>query len=432
MNIEAQLFKFAPYFIVLVAVNSVANFSSVPIGNITFWWILQVLTLGVFWQLKNLLRYDASSNDMRVITWYLFYNAISIFRGFFIAESYWDWKGFISVSLGLLLPIIAFSVPHMGLWQAILRFFVRIGLPLFLLLSIIISKDAYGFYLVPVTFLILFIPVLPLKGKLILIMIAVLVILSDLTARSNVIKFGVPFLLLLLYWWRNIIPVKMLEAFRIIFFITPYILFALAATETFNVFQMDKYLGDKYVEKKVNNEGVLVDESLTADTRTFLYEEVLATAKKHNSWIIGRSAARGNETEWFADIAEITGKKERLWNEAAILNVFTWSGLIGVFFFMLVFYRASYLAINRSNNIFCKMLGIFIAFRWVYAWVEDSNLFNLGTLFLWFMIGLCFSGAFRSLNNDEVTYWIRGVFDKRYALDRLQEIEEKEEEYLNS
>jgi hypothetical protein len=58
-------------------------------------------------------------------------------------------------------------------------------------------------------------------------------------------------------------------------------------------------------------------------------------------------------------------------------------------------------------------VGLFVAFRWLYAWVEDFNNFNVGYFCLWFMIGLCYSKSFRAMTNKEVEYWVQGIFDKR-------------------
>ena len=136
--------------------------------------------------------------------------------------------------------------------------------------------------------------------------------------------------------------------------------------------------------------------------------------QKYNYWILGRSPARGNETTVFADKAEITGREERLRNEANIPNIFTWTGTIGVLLIFFIFYRASWLAINRSSNIYIKLIGLFVAFRWLYAWIEDYYAFDINTFTVWFMIGICFSESFRNMNNSEVKLWIRGIFAKKY------------------
>ena len=101
-------------------------------------------------------------------------------------------------------------------------------------------------------------------------------------------------------------------------------------------------------------------------------------------------------------------------NLSGLANVFTWTGLIGVILYSILFFRASYFAVNKSKNIYAKMLGIYVAFRWLYAWVEDVNNFSLNYFMLMVMIGLCFSHSFRHMTDKEVVFWVRGIFDNRY------------------
>jgi len=300
---------------------------------------------------------------------------------------------------------------NIKLLQSILTTYLKYVLPLFLVFFIIINTDSYGFYLVPIGFLMLFFPVLSVRWKWIIAIFTVLVMSIDLGARSNVIKFGVPSILMLLYYVRFNVSTKLLETIRITLIIIPVILFSLAVSGLFNVFEIDKYVKKDYnaVERDAN--GNIVEDDLKADTRTFLYVEVLYSAKVFNSWIIGRSPARGNLSETFGYGEDKSGRVgERLGNEVAILNVFTWTGIVGVVLYLFVFYRASYLAINQSNNIFSKIIGLFIAFRWAYAWVEDINYFTLTTVFLWLTIGFCFSRSFRSMSDKDVQHWVRGIF----------------------
>jgi len=209
----------------------------------------------------------------------------------------------------------------------------------------------------------------------------------------------------------------------------PLLLFALGATDVFNVFNIKSYVeGDYRYKEKHCYEGFegFRETDLRDDTRTFIYREVLQSAQKYNTWWIGRSPARGNETEHFSAVSEITGREERWGNEVGILNIFTWTGIIGVILYGLVFYWASYLAVSQSKNIFSKMLGIFIAFHWAYTWVENINYFTLTTFFLWIMIGVCFSKSFREMSNDEIRFWVQGIFCKQcMSTDNLRPINKK-------
>lgn len=386
------------------------------LNDTTIWWILYCFVLVTFWQAKSLFFDSKTDKDnLKYVLLYLLWNLFSVFRGLFIAENYWDWKALISNAMALALPIVAYGASNLIFSQALLSFYLKYVLPLFIIFAPFISKDAYGFYLVPISFLMLFFPAYNLRAKLILFAVTLIVIFADFDARSNIIKFIVPFLLLGLLFVNNTLLTKLLELGRRVFFIVPFLFFFLAYFNIFNPFQIDKYIKSDYQQTNKNENGDYIQISLKADTRTELYVEVLKTAQKYNSWFIGRTPARGNETVAFAS-SDITGRNERLGNEVAILNIFTWTGIVGVLLYMLAFYRASYLAINQSNNIYSKILGIYISFRWVFAWVEDVNYFTLTTFMLWLILGLAFSSSFRKMTDKELIFWVRGIFEKKYRM----------------
>ena len=152
---------------------------------------------------------------MLIIWIYLLWNLVCIIRGGFAAEIYWDWKALTGNAMALMLPIVIFSSTNKMIVQSLLSFFVKYGIPLFLVFALVIRTDAFGFYLIPVSFLILFFPALTKQQRIILLFFTVIVVLADLSARSNVIKFSVPFLLLLLYYFRKKISLKMMEVLRL-------------------------------------------------------------------------------------------------------------------------------------------------------------------------------------------------------------------------
>lgn len=409
-----------PYTIIIIAIFSVSSFPklSFPVisalDNTALQWFLSLIIFTLFVLSIKYFFDKINKNDIRVITYFLFWTIVCIVRGMFVAKGYWEWKGLINNIMGLLLPLIAYSATNRVIVRSFLSVYIKYGLPLFLIVFFLIQTDAYGFYLMPISFLILFMPAIEKRYNIILFLFIAVIFISDLGARSNVIKFVVPLLTLILYYFRNIITDKILNNIRLVLIIAPFVFFSLAATNIFNVFNIGDYLGE-FSAEGTDDEGNRDEVDLSRDTRTFLYFEVINSAEKHNYWIFGRTPARGNDSEFFGYLEyELTGRDERLGNEVGILNVFTWLGIVGVLLYLFVFYKASYLAINRSNNIYAKMLGVYVAFRWLYSWIEDINTFSLNYFMLWIMIGLCFSYSFRSMSNYEVTIWIRSVFDNRY------------------
>ena len=422
-----------PYIIILVAITSVIAFPN-PIfpyisklDNTAISWMFSTSVLIILFFSMIYFYDDINQKNTRVITYFLIWTVICIVRGFFVAENYWDIKALITNIFGLLLIMVAYSATNKVIVQTILLYYVKYALPLFLVLIIFVSPDAYGFYLVPVSFLLLFIPALSRRSVALLLFFTAVVFIADLGARSNVIKFALPVLVLFIYYFRDYISNYFLEIARLVLITTPIMLFILGVTGVFNVFHTTDYLGEQNITKTAYD-GTQYEENLAGDTRTFIYEEVITSALKNDYWIFGRTPARGNDSASFgAESFALTRRYERIANEVGIANVFTWMGLVGVIFYFLVFFRASFLAVNRSRNIYAKMLGIYVAFRWLYSWVEDVNNFSLNYFTLWIMIGMCFSASFRLMTDYEVTIWIRGVFDKRYLnFDKYLKKEENE------
>lgn len=383
-------------------------------------WSISIMILAVIF-LARYSFYDKRNEDNMILIWiYLLWNAVCIIRGAFAAEMYWDWKALTGNTMALMLPLVIIAATNKSIVQSTLSFYMKYMFPLFLLFIALLRTDAYGFYLVPVAFLLLFFPALTKRAKILLIAATVVVLVADLGARSNVIKFGVPLLFILLYYIHKKLPSYIFETLRLTMFIVPVTLFVLGVSGVFNVFNMQDYIKGEYKTKGVNNMGEIEELDFTTDTRTFIYEEVLESAINNNYWFLGRTPARGNDSFTFGIYGyELTGRHERIQNEVGLANIFTWTGLVGVILYTIIFFSATYLAVNRSKSIYAKLLGTYVAFRWLFSWVEDISDFSLNYFMIMTMLGLCYSYSFRNMTDIEVAVWVRGIFDVRYV--RLQQ-----------
>jgi hypothetical protein len=406
--------KYLPYSILVIAILSLNPYTKFPLQSMTILWTLEVFILYLFYSIIPYVKANYSTTEMNIVTFYLFYNVFSFVRGLYVAEIYWDYKALVNNGFALMLPVVAFAGTTPVILKVLLKFYLKYTLPLLIGFYFIISTEAVGFFLVPISFLVLFLPVIKKPWNVFIVSLCMLVFFIDLGARSNIIKFFVPLLLSFVYYFKFIYGTVIIAVLQKVLLVLPVVLFCLAVGGYFNVFKINEYLDlEKQQQTSVNlYTGESQTEDLTTDTRTPLYVEVLNSAGNHDSWLIGRSPARGNDTELFGSLSDITGRQERAGNEVAILNVFTWTGIVGVLFYFLVFYRASYFSIKHSNNRFSKILGIYVAFRWCCAWVEDINFFTLNTFILWLIIGLCFSRSFRKMNDREVEIWINSCFPK--------------------
>lgn len=401
--------------IVIITIISVNQWSSFPIGNTYTDWVIYAITTILLLKGQKYYYNPVNKPNLFFIKCYLVWICICIVRGLFVAEYYWDFKNLIgsSFALSLALSVFVFTNPQMN--QIVLHAWVKYALPLFIVVILFIPFEVYGFYLIPISFFALFFFILPQKWRIIIFLISLIVIFVDFDARSNVVKFLAPLLFSSLYFFRNFLYSRFYKLVIKLIFIVPAFFLVLGISDIFNIFKMDKYISGTYKETKMVD-GELREISLTADTRTFLYKEVIASAIANNYVLFGRTPARGNDSYTFGTYAaeELkTGRYERYSNEASILNVFTWTGLLGVVLYFLVFYKAAVLATTRSNNRFLKILGLYVAFRWMYAWVEDFNSFSIMNIMLWVIIAMCYSEQFRKMTDIDFKIWLRNVLRRK-------------------
>jgi hypothetical protein len=401
--------------VVLISFKSSNQWSTFPIGNELFWWILQSVFVYILFKIKNLFSNQVPDKNLNYVNIYLLWNLICIIRGVFIAENYWEWKSLISHGFFLQLPLIIYLANSYFAINQIVKTWIRYGLILFIFWLPFLYEDGVGQYLIPISFTILFFPILRFRWKFVIVSLSIFAITFDLSARGNIFKYLAPLCFGCLFYIQYFHRVKVLNMLRFILLYSPLVLLFLGVLGVFNPFKLDDYFGNYSITKRTIS-GEKVEETLTADTRTFLYLEVLESAVKHNYALWGRTPARGNDSAYFGDFSkEIlkTGKQERYSNEVSILNIFTWLGLIGGVLYFLVFLKASYLAINESNNIFIKLVGLNVSFRWTYGFVEDFSNFDLSNIFLWLMLGMCFSKSFRQMSNYQMKNWVLSIFESQ-------------------
>jgi hypothetical protein len=402
-----------PYLIVILTMTSVSQWSSFPIGNTVTDWALFLIIFLLLLSQKKYWYNKCNSKNLWFVKVYLWWVMICFIRGLLVAENYWDYKNLINGSFALFMAYAVYNFTNPFFLQQVLKKWMKFALPLFILFIPLITRDAYGFYLVPISFLILFLPIINFKWKLILVTISIFVVLSSLESRTSVVKFIIPILFSLLFFFKNFLKSKLLKIIHLVVFVLPLLLLLLAANDTFNVFKMQEYISPNTSTVIQNAKGE--EQDLLGDSRTFLYKEVIFSAIKNDYVLFGRTLARGNDSVSFGyAIAKDIGvnRFERYSNEVSILNVFTWTGLLGVFLYFFIFYKAAYLAITNSNSYFLKILGLYVSFRWVTAWVEDFNRFNIMNLIIWIVIAICYSEQFRKMSDRDFKFWVNGVFKK--------------------
>lgn len=73
----------------------------------------------------------------------------------------------------------------------------------------------------------------------------------------------------------------------------------------------------------------------------------------------------------------------------------------------MLFFRASYLAVYKSNNWLMVMIGIWVSFKGFYSFIEDTTVFSVSIIFIFIPIGMCFNKDLRNMNEDEIKSLLR-------------------------
>jgi len=408
-----------PLLIVLLSFVAPNQTGTSLFSGTTIWWIVSFTLIAcVFWYKKKFFH-PSNKKDYKIVHFFLLWMLLGVIRGIFVVEDYWEWKQLIFGTLALSLPIFiyVFSIPL--ILQKTLKLWLKI-LPLAFISYIAwkVLNESFHYYLSPILLLGCFLPVIPRNWRIVIIGFLLVLIFADFFARAQVLKAVISLLMSIAYMMfiSERVSVRLLRPVHTWLYLTPIILLITGISGIFNPFQA--FQEDTNIEYSQTNTiyGFDMEENISDDTRTFIYEEVISSALTHNYVLHGRTPARGNDSEAFgAHSAEElgTGKYERHSNEVCHPNVFTWLGLIGVILYSMIYFRSSYLALFKSKNIALKLLGIYIAFRWAYGWIEDNSALNMVSVSLWMIIAMGFSEEFREMTDKDFKEWIIGILPRR-------------------
>ncbi|MGN0201736.1 MAG: hypothetical protein ACI399_02375 [Candidatus Cryptobacteroides sp.] len=400
-----KLYKAIPFLIAVVGIFSCQQWIEIPVTNQYLDWLCQFAILGIFvW-----MAFRSRKMPQYALPWqialYLVMVLLSAVYGIFMSEGYWDYKAlvtnFLAYSLAVGYPYFAQPTKvaaSLKVWLLVAAVTVWFLLPF--------MDGECGKYLLPLSFLLVFISLLEKKTMLaVLVLSLVVVFFGSIGDRSTLLRFIACFLIGLGVMTRRYLPRELLLSVVVLELILPFVLLALGVTGVFNVFQIGEAIGASKVEVVDSNDGV---DDFGADTRTFIYIEEAASAVKHNYFIQGRSLARGYDSDFFmmAD-DEMAGRGERGSSEVSILNFFNYFGLIGVAVFFAVIAGAIVHAFKHSRSKILLFVAVYLGFRWCYSFVEDYNYFNLNTICQWIAVSMCYSPFFNRMTDSQFVHWAR-------------------------
>lgn len=362
---------------------------------------------------KNKVVLDASS----WIKYYLIYGVVTLIRGMLFAQSQNDWNLLIldGVPLFLFLQFtIYFGATNESLFAA-MKAFIWYALPISLSIFYRVAVDNgffnFGHFVSPITIFILLLPYFNGRVKLFIIFVAIVSLINDISDRSTAINILVSFLISLTYYVRHsLVMLNIIKFFRFTFIFLPVLLLTLGLTGVFNIFEASSIYGEDIVVTSSDNKN---SQELLVDSRTSIYNDVFTQLVKDNMVIFGLGADGKTQTS-LTDIQsadfDLVYKDGRPGTESGMLNYFQYGGLIGAFLYFMLFYKASFLAIYKSSNWFCVMLGLWVSYKLFYSFVEDILFLSPYSIFILLALGMCFNKALKKMSNDEVRIFFSDIF----------------------
>ena len=145
-----------------------------------------------------------------------------------------------------------------------------------------------------------------------------------------------------------------------------------------------------------------------ADTRTFLYYEVINDLINTGNLIFGKGSSGTYYSEYFQQTGQDVNTKTRLTVEAGILAYLLKGGVFAVLLNISLFLYASYLAICKSNSRYVKWLGFTLIVHVYLLFVESLVSLDLYNLCIWLITGICLAKEFLAMKDYQIKALLNG------------------------
>ena len=396
---------FLKYTILLVFLPSV--FTGFYPGKITVMtaicgWILLV---AYFNFKRNLFFYDFEGKNILKI--FLFYMAVLYIRGWGNIDSASD----VYAQLGsnfffcFLFPSLIF-IAHPSYMHYVLKSFIWPGLLLCTICYFFPPSDGMMSLAHNASFLnvfILCIPFIKKQWRVYIILAVIFVVFLDIDRRSIMVNNVITLLFVICF---SIFKAKIFNRLTFCILIALPLTFAyLGFKGEFNIFQ---FLDQTSFFLNKDSRPLFVD------SRTSIYEDVFGELNKDNALVYGLGCNGKTTTSLnslqYIDYSKIY-KFGRPGTESGMLNYIQYGGLIGFILYGLLLVVASYKATFLSNNNFMISLGLFVAFKFLYSFIEDQIMFNAHSFYIFLWVGMCYNKTFREMTNEQIKEYLNKIFN---------------------
>ena len=358
--------------------------------------IAQIVIAYLLYNLYGTRQYELLDGGFIFKSWLiiLFFGAV---RAFLI--NYSSYAGIRDSLLALLNIATAFCAYLGGLenTKTYLKAFLIIILPCAIISSL--KWDAHGLtdvahILYPISLLLLLTPYVSKKWRITMIAIALFSFFHDVSVRSNVLLLSFSAVLLILYLISKYnYQIRFRKITWIACFILPALFLFLGISGRYNFFA-------ELISTNINISSGSKDRAYMVDSRTAVYEDVFHSFDDAGSLILGNSPVSKIKTQMNIQDQE----KGRNRTESGFLNILYFYGVIGILCYMCLSMYASHLAVFRSNNRLATLIGLYVAFKFLFIFIEEPSI----TMTTYFAIGLCLNPEFRNMEEEEVKQILQG------------------------
>lgn len=410
----SRLAKFATIFSVMIAL-----YVSLFPGKIAAITIVLSYPLIIFLIFSLNRKVFVNFDGNIYIAFFLGYNLIVLFRGLLDMKTDQDSKVMLSYTIPLFL-FVHFSIYLASYKKTLIAVFSTfLSYGIFFCFFIFFLDIGYtnGFpkAISPIYILLFLIPYLSKKYTVFILSLTFISFLSDLTNRSNMINIIVALGILATFLWKNRLKVlSLMRLARMLLLILPVLFLTLGLLGIFNIFLIGKVYSDVKISSNVGT-----SQEVFIDSRTPIYVDVFKQLVKDDAVLFGLGGSGKTETSLIdvtsVDFSEIY-KEGRRGTESGMLTYIQWGGLIGGFCYYLLFVKASYYGLYKSRNWFCIMLGLWIAYKGLYSFIEDSLSFSISSIFIFLPIGICMNKRIREMSDSEFELMFRYIINKTVVL----------------
>ena len=338
---------------------------------------------------------------------FMLLNVVIYVRGFFNIDSNTD-----KYALAVSLFFMCFLIPaYMYLAQkemlpALWRSLLYIGGALCVVCYLFPSNDGMMSVAHNASFLnifLLFIPFLQKKWRRIIVFVVIVIALLDVDRRSIianvlfclVLGYGAPVLT------KNIVKAGVFASLILI----PIILFIMGVSGVFNVFE--------YMEESYTYQASEDARDMFADSRTDIYNDVFTELQDQDAMLwglggIGKTHTPLEDIKYY-NFDEIYAHG-RSGTESGMLNYIQYGGMLGLLIYGLLLIVASYKAVFKSNNKLMVLVGLYVAFKFLFSFIEDRVGFQPNTFYLFLAVGMCYNVSLREMDDEEMREYIQQVF----------------------